>query len=163
MAGLCPRRGSTTRTARPTATVRSLGANASGRAVRMLLAPAISRTVEARGNAENALIRADQMALTMGQNAGLWDVGTYAAGDFEHCFEERDVLPNDELERAQAQQADGTALAQMVTAGMPIELALQEVFGWSEERSAKFTVDAAEAIKRGQMLAQEDVPPEVEQ
>jgi hypothetical protein len=143
--------------------VADLGANASGRAVRMLLAPAISRTVEARGSAEAALIRADQMALTMGQNAGLWDVGDYAAGDFEHCFTERDVLPNDELERAQAQQADGTALAQMTTAGIPLEMAVMEVFGWSAERAAQFTVDRLAAIQREQALSQEDLPPEVEQ
>jgi hypothetical protein len=138
--------------------VSDMGASISGRAVRMLLAPAISRTVEARGNAENALIRADQMALTMGQNANLWDVGNYAAGDFEHCFEERDVLPNDELERAQAQQADGNALAQMTSAGMPLEMAVQEVFGWSEERAAQFTEDRLAAIQREQALAQSDVP-----
>jgi hypothetical protein len=143
--------------------VADMGANASGRAVRMLLAPAISRTLEARGNAENALGRADQMALTMGQNAGLWDVGSYAAGDFEHCFEERDVLPNDELERAQAQQADGSALAQMVSAGVPLEMAVQEVFGWSAERAAQFTQDRMAAIQREQALAQEDVLPEVGQ
>jgi|SRR5579859_86525 len=131
--------------------------NLSGRAVRLMLAPAIARLTEARGNAEAALIRADQMALTMGANAGLWDVGTYEDGDFEHSFEERDILPNDELERAQAQQADGAALASYVSAGMPLEVAVQEVWGWTPERAAQFTVDRLEAIKREQALAQEDV------
>jgi hypothetical protein len=48
------------------------GRDLSGRAVRLMLQPAIKRVEEARGNAESALMRADQMALTMGQNAGLW-------------------------------------------------------------------------------------------
>jgi hypothetical protein len=137
--------------------------NLSGRAVRLMLAPAIARLTEARGNAESALIRADQMALTMGTNAGLWDVGTFEQGDFDHALEERDVLPNDELERAQAQQADGAALQSMVTAGVPLEMAVQEVWGWTEERAAQFTADRLAAIEREQALATEDVPPAVTQ
>lgn len=131
--------------------------NLSGRAVRLMLAPAISRLTEARGNAESALIRANQMALTMGANANLWDVGTFEGGDFEHGFEERDVLPNDELERAQAQQADGAALSAYVSAGMPLEVAVQEVWGWTPERAAQFTIDRLAAIQREQTMAQEDV------
>lgn len=131
--------------------------NLSGRAVRLMLAPAIARLEEARGNAESALIRADQMALTMGSAAGLWDVGSFEEGDFEHRFEERDVLPNDELERAQAQQADGAALSAYVAAGIPIEMAVQEVFGWTPERAQQFTADRLAAIAREQALAAEDV------
>lgn len=139
------------------------GGNLSGRAVRLMLAPAVARLEEARGNAESALIRAHQMALTMGQNAGLWDVGTYENGDFEHRFEERDVLPNDELERGQTEQAEGAAIASLVAAGMPIELATMQVYGWTPEKAAQFTVDRMEAMQREQDLAQEDVVPTVAQ
>lgn len=130
----------------------SEGGNVSGRAVRLMLAPAIARLEEARGNGEAAFIKADQMALTMGQNAGLWEVGDYDAGDLEHCFEKRDVLPADELERSQAQSFDGAALVSMVNAGIPIEMAVQEVFGWSDERAAQFAIDRAAAVKREQAL-----------
>jgi hypothetical protein len=143
--------------------IRDMGANISGRAVRLMLAPAIARLTEARGNAEHALARADQMGLTIGQKLGLWDVGTYEHGDLEHCFEERDVLPNDELERAQAEQADATAIAQLVAATIPVEMAAARVYGWSDERAAQFTVDKVAAIQREQTLAAEDVEPEVEQ
>jgi hypothetical protein len=129
----------------------------SGRAVRLMLAPAIARLEEARGNAESALIRANQMALTMGTNAQLWDVGTFENGDFEHGFEERDVLPNDELERGQTEQAEGAAIASLVAAGMPIEMATMQVYGWTPERAAQFTEDRLAAIQREQALAQEDV------
>lgn len=131
--------------------------NLSGRAVRLMLAPAIARLAEARGNGESAMIRANQMALTMGANTNLWDVGTFEDGDFDHAFEERDVLPNDELERAQSQQADGAALASYVNAGVPLELAVQQVWGWTAERAAQFTTDRLAAIEREQALAQEDV------
>lgn len=82
----------------------------SGRAVRFLLSSAIDRAIEARGNCEAALIRLDQMALTIAQVNEIpgfapEDIGTYAAGDFDHSFEVRDILPADTLEDAQAEQA----------------------------------------------------------
>lgn len=130
----------------------------SGRAVRLLLGPAIARLQEARGNAEVALIRADQMALTLGKYHGLFksSIGDFDRGDFEHGFEARDVLPTDELERAQAQQADGNALKAYVEAGIAVELAVQELWGWSVERAAQFTKENLAAIQREQVLAQED-------
>jgi hypothetical protein len=137
--------------------ISEMGSNVSGRAVRLMLAPAIARLEEARGNGEAAMIRAQQMALTLGTKARLWDVGTFEEGDFEHAFEERDVLPNDELERAQSQQADGAALVSYVNAGMPLEVAVQEVWGWTPERAAQFTIDRLAAIQREQTLVQEDV------
>jgi hypothetical protein len=129
----------------------------SGRAVRLMLAPAIARLEEARGNGEAAIIKADQMALTMGANAGLWSVGDFEAGDFEHTFEERDVLPSDKLEDAQADQAEGAAIQSLVAAGVPVEMAIMMVKGWTEERAAQFTVERLAAIQREQALAQEDV------
>jgi hypothetical protein len=133
------------------------GRDLSGRAVRLMMQPAIKRVEEARGNAESALVRAQQMGLSMGQNANLWDVGSYDAGDFDHCFEQRDVMATDELERAQAQQADGYALKAYVEAGMPLEIAVQEIWGWSPERAAQFTVERLAALQREQTLATEDV------
>jgi len=83
----------------------------SGRALRMLLAPAIARANEARGNAFDALARADQMALTIGIAAGLFDagLGKYEAGDFVHTFEGKDVIAPDELETAQSEVQQATA------------------------------------------------------
>jgi hypothetical protein len=50
-------------------------------------------------------------------------------------------MASDELERAQAQLADGNALKAYVEAGMPLEIAVQEVWGWSESarRSSRLT------------------------
>lgn len=83
----------------------------SGRALRYLLAPALSRAAEARGNAHDALARADAMALTIGQAAGLFDksLGTFENGDFEHTFTTMDVIPINDLEEAQADVQKATA------------------------------------------------------
>jgi hypothetical protein len=79
--------------------LRQLNTN-SGRHARTLLTDSIARAVEARGNLETALIQAQQMALTIGTNAGIWSgLGDFAGGDFEHSFAERDVIPLDEIDR----------------------------------------------------------------
>jgi len=130
----------------------------SGRAVRLLLGPAVKRLEEARGNAEGALIRAHQMALTLGQNLGLFPNlgGTFDQGAFEHSFEERDVLPTDGLEGAQTAMANATALKSLVEAGVPVEIAGVEVYAWTDEQAAAFTRERTAAIKREQALVQED-------
>ena len=74
----------------------------SGRAVRLLLGDAIDRLLEARGNAEAGLIRANEMALTIGIAMGVWrGLGSWEAGDFAHTFAERDVIQLGEFDRAQ--------------------------------------------------------------
>lgn len=72
----------------------------SGKAVRLLLGDAISRIEEARTNLESGLIRADSMALTLGQAKGIWSaLGSYDLGDFDHQFKAREVFPASEAEK----------------------------------------------------------------
>lgn len=108
---------------------RDLGANISGRAVRLLLSQAINRTLEARANLESAFIRANKMALTMANNAGLFgktgSLGSYANGDFEHSFMQREVIPITAEEEANILTAE-------VSAGVPLELAARRR-GWHHE------------------------------
>lgn len=97
----------------------------SGVAIRYLMEAAVDRLIEARGNAEAALIRAQQMALTIGQATGLFSgLGSYDAGDFEHTFKERPVLTLAEFERAQIVQT-------YVSATVPLQTATRRA-GWSE-------------------------------
>lgn len=68
----------------------------SGRAIRMKLGAAIGKVIEARGQLESALVRADKMALTIGQiNGKFRELGSFDEGALDHSFEERDVLPAD--------------------------------------------------------------------
>jgi hypothetical protein len=86
----------------------------SGRAVRLLLSDAVSRILEARGNAEAGLARADMMALTIGANAGLFpNIGAYDNGDFDHTFKDRPVIPLSDIEEAEGVAAlDGIVSVQ---------------------------------------------------
>lgn len=101
----------------------------SGRALRVLLIPAMARAEEARANLEDALARADQMALTMGQAArlpGFTDLGSFDAGDFAHAFAERDVVPISDLEKWQAEVQSWTAAKLQKDAGVTTARILEE-------------------------------------
>jgi hypothetical protein len=123
--------------------------NLSGRALQLLLSPAIDRVIEARGNVETALARADAMALTMGKQAkleGFADLGSFESGDFEHSFEERDVLPLSSLETAE----EGKIYVEM---GVPLKTVLTRM-GWSKADLKQLDKDLAEQEeKQKQTLA----------
>jgi hypothetical protein len=96
------------------------GANLSGRALRIMLSDTLDRAREVRGNFEAGLVRADQMALTLGKVHGLFgdDIGDYDSGAFDHSFGARDVLPISQYERAETVQA-------WVNTGVPRDTALR--------------------------------------
>ncbi|MBU2051565.1 MAG: hypothetical protein KKH61_21655, partial [Gammaproteobacteria bacterium] len=105
----------------------------SGRAVKLLLSDAVDRALEARGNAEAALIRADEMALTIGSLTigslpALWDVGRYEQGAFDHAFTKRDIFPLTEQEMA-------TTALDYTRAGVPLATACARV-GWDDSAVA---------------------------
>ena len=108
----------------------------SGRAARILLGDAIDRLNETRGNAENALARADAMALSIGQAVGLFspDLGTYDAGDFDHTFAKRSLFAPDDAETAEIVTAWGAA-------GVPLRTALKRA-GWSDDDIVALDTDA---------------------
>ena len=102
----------------------------SGKALQTLLSGAVDRAYEARGNAEWALINAQKMALTIGQMRNLpgfeaATIGTYETGDFNHSFQERDVIPLSKKERAETVKA-------YIDTGMSLKFALKQN-GFSDE------------------------------
>lgn len=103
------------------------GSDLSGKAIRYLLSSALDRLLEARGNAEHALVRAHQMALTIGQNAGLFPNlgGTFASGAFDHSF-----APRPALELSEGDQAD--IVKTYHDAGVPLPTAAGRA-GWSDD------------------------------
>lgn len=115
----------------------------SGVAIRYLLEAAIDRMVEARGNADAALIRANQMALTVGAKAGLFSgIGTYEAGSFDHQIGPRPILTLAELEKAQIVQT-------YVGAGIPVATAAQRA-GWTPVEIKEMEALKAEADAQAQ-------------
>lgn len=113
--------------------IRQIG-NPSGRALRVLLSDAIDKLMEARGNAEDGMIRAHKMGLTMMAANKLAGVkGSYENGDFDHSFEERNAIPIDALEEAQTELAQAQAVQAWVTAGLPLADALMRTGCYSEK------------------------------
>jgi predicted transglutaminase-like cysteine proteinase len=92
--------------------------------MRMMLGGAVDRVIDARGSAHSALVRANQMALTLARVnniEGFADIGTYEAGQFEHDFADQEVLPLTKKERADIvkvyQEADMDIIFSMQQAG----------------------------------------------
>lgn len=133
-----------------------LAGEMSGRALRYRLAPAIDRVVEVRGNMESALVLAHQMALTIGKLVGAFDqgIGTFEAGDFEHTFDPRDVIPTNDLEDAQARKTSAEAASAQQAAGVSKKRSLMENFGYGEDEIkeilAESEADAEAALARAQ-------------
>ncbi len=135
----------------------------SGRAIALLLGDAIDRALEVRGNGEAAMIRAQQMALTIGREAGLFDegIGTYEAGDFDHTFKERPVIVvpmQEQMETVKAGTESGMALVTMLRSVLrwndaQIEEALADL---QEQRNqerlsmAEAALNAARSFNQGQ-------------
>lgn len=112
----------------------------SGRALRFLLGPAIARVEEARGNAEQGLSRANQMALTLAAFHGLpgfTDLGgTFDDGTFEHSFKEQDVIPLSDLEKEQERNLSWQTAGLEKDAGVSLEQILRER-GFDEQQIAQ--------------------------
>lgn len=126
-----------------------------GAAVRYMLSDAIDRAIEVRGNAESALLRANQMALTIGSLAqipGFRDIGSFRDGDFVHRFKERPIIPMSEVEQAQA-------AAMWKGAGLPLAIYLKRE-GWTDEEIAELHAerDAEAARETTQQPAPQPAP-----
>lgn len=119
----------------------------SGIAIRRIMSAAIDRVLEARGNAEAALIRTNQIAISIGQAMkvpGFAEVGRYEDGKLDHSFESRPVIPTDELEDAQADLAKAQAALVRKQLGVSDQQLLAEL-GYQKdviERMAQENEDA---------------------
>jgi len=96
-------------------------------ALKTLLGPAIDKALEARGNAEAALVRANQMAITIAgihKLNGFQDLGTFESGALAHTFAERDVIPMTAREKAETVKSE-------TDAGLPLLFSMKRQ-GFSE-------------------------------
>jgi hypothetical protein len=132
------------------------GQDLSGRAIRFKLTPAVEQVVQFRGHLLAGLEQADEIALTLGMVNGIFrGLGTFEAGDFEHGFAERDVLPAGSYEEAQTEALQAQAFGAWTTAGLPLAEALQRS-GYSEQEAidiVDMAATAAEAAVQRQQAA----------
>lgn len=129
----------------------------SGVAVRTLLSDAIDRLLEARGNAEAALVRANQMALTIGKFHELETFreveGTFEDGAFEHAFKERDVIPLTATEESLAEQQDASTLVIKTQLGLSQREALREL-GYTDEDIERMELERSQEQEARNLAAQ---------
>lgn len=101
--------------------IRELPGDASGVALRYRLMGAIDRALEARANIMPALVRLNQMAVTIGRNVGLFqDIqGEYESGALDHSFKLQPVIPESEMERLEADSSRASVAVVKDQAGWP--------------------------------------------
>jgi hypothetical protein len=109
----------------------------SGRALELAQQPAADKVLQRRPNYDNALVRAQQMAIAIGGYRGYkgyagFDLGSFAAGALGHSIGERPVFHKLAADKLEEDGLLWTAANQAVQAGVPIELFLMRN-GWSQD------------------------------
>ena len=92
---------------------------------------------------DDALVRAQQMALAIGGYRGLdgfqsFNLGSYIAGDLDHKIDKRPIFDKDPLDDLETEQTFWTVAKAARDAGEPLEVYLEDQ-GWSEEKIARIT------------------------
>jgi hypothetical protein len=123
----------------------------SGRALRINRAPAQTKALQRRPNYDNGLVRAQQMALSIGGLRGYegyqgFNLGSFDAGDEEHSIGPRPVFDKDPLDDLELEEKLWTVAALAKNAGYDLPLFLERQ-GWSQEDISKLTNSEAYKLK----------------
>ena len=127
----------------------------SGRAIRNVLADVYDRYTEAFDNLAAAMVRLNQMALTIGQAAGLEgfeveSIGEYGVDglEWEHTFEAPDPFPISEGDEAETKAAKTETLVKWDTLGL-LEEGLK-LMGYSDADAKRLAKESQENKKAAQ-------------
>lgn len=112
--------------------------DASGRALRLARQPAEAKVRMRRAGYDDALKRAQQMAISIGGMRGYdgykdFNDASYKAGELEHTIGDRPVFATDELEAMEEETLFWQNAAAAQSAGVSIEGYLRDK-GWDDER-----------------------------
>jgi hypothetical protein len=145
----------------------------SGRALRINRQPVITKVKERRPNYDNALIRAQQMAVAIGGYRGYegfkgYDLDSYAAGKLDHSIDpNRPVYEKDPLDDLEVETELWTSAKAAKDAGVPLLVFLRRQ-GWTDKQIADLQADpdyktAQEqkmyALQASKALAESPTPP----
>lgn len=114
----------------------------SGVARRIRQQPAATKIQTRRVGYDDMMVKANQMALSIGGIngypgfEGITDA-SYEQGHLDHSIGRRDVFVNDEFENLQESKLFWEVTAQIMATGVPLETALKSQ-GWDEEQIANF-------------------------
>lgn len=114
----------------------------SGKALRIHRQPVEDKVVQRRGNYDDAIMKAQQMAIAIGGFQGYpgyegFNLDSYAKGDLEHTIGDRPVFRKDETDDFEMKTAFYTAVRAAKDAGIPVEMVLEDM-GWDEKKMARF-------------------------
>jgi hypothetical protein len=115
----------------------SVGKDTSGRALRAARQRVSTKVMERRGIYDDAIVRAQMMAVTIGgmrQYKGFTSFGTssYEQGDLDHSIGDRPIFTVDPLDDIETETAFWTAAGLAIKAGLPLDVYLKRE-GWSEK------------------------------
>jgi len=130
--------------------IHNITGDISGRALRINRAPIEDKVMQRRPNYDNALVRAQKMALSIGGMRGYFkgiSLDSFDKGNLDHSIGARQVFTKDPLDDIEVQSAFWSAAAQAKSAGMPLESFLEEN-GWTQERISKVTKKVEENRKQ---------------
>ncbi|WZP01207.1 hypothetical protein EP7_005651 (plasmid) [Isosphaeraceae bacterium EP7] len=104
--------------------------DASGEALRIARQPAEAKVLGRRASYDDALVRAHQMAAAIGGFEGYagyegFGLESYRAGTLDHSIGSRPVFGLDEADRIADEQARASALGALVSAGVPLAIAMR--------------------------------------
>lgn len=134
----------------------------SGTALQQAYAPLIAKVNSTRDSFDAGLVRAQMMAVAIGGIRGYadvfagFDLASYGDGALNHRIGPRPVLPRSQAERWAEEKAMWDVVGAAVAAGVPLETALREVAGWTDDQLAEMGTAKMAAIE----LEQEDRIPE---
>jgi len=115
----------------------------SGRALRINRQPVIAKIQDRRPGYDNALVRAQQMALAIGgwrQYDPVFSgvsLDSYGSGKLDHSIKQREVFPKDPLDDIEVEQAFWTAAGAAKDAGIPLTIFLKRN-GWTDEQLKEY-------------------------
>ena len=112
--------------------------NSSGRALRIARQRSEDKVGQRRAGYDNALVRAQQMAVAIGGFRGYegytgFGLDSYGAGKLAHSIGARPVFGKDPLDDTEIDQAFWTAAKLAHDTGYPLDLYLADK-GWSQEK-----------------------------
>lgn len=140
-----------------------LGNDASGRALRTARQPVEAKADERRPNYDAGLVKAQQMAISMGALKGYrgfesFSAESFARGELAHSIGKRPVFAQDPFDKIEQDAAFWDLANKAKVAGVALDVFL-ELQGWDADRIARITRNPEFAAKR-QMIVDAATAPQ---
>ena len=129
----------------------------SGEALGRAFSDVAARVEAVRANHDSGLVRAQQMTIAIAGASGYdpafrgFDLNSFRAGRLDHGIGDRQIMPTSNAEEVDTQGKQWTQVTQAVSAGVPVETALEKIMGWEDDE----LTDMAEAQQAAFLVGNE--------